>query len=223
MTRHPAPIPRGPDRGRGRSRRDSSSWRSGRHSGRAGSPSWGYSRPTWSTLELVIRGERWAPRSWRLAVADYRGMLARRPRATTPPTRHGPMPHRRTGPRRPGEEPCGAGATTVSGEAERVITVGLGSALYRNGQFAEAAAARESNIPRPGRRPASTGCTWRCASSKDGARRPPRAQQPEAMRRSGTRASDEPRAGWLIQDILREAESVIEETPPARPAEDADR
>jgi WD40 repeat protein len=171
--------------------------------------------------ELVARGDRWDRLGhWRLATADYRAALARRPDSFT--ANHALARLLADAPGRGDpEEAVRRARFAASGQPPRPQDFQtLALALYRAGRFAEAAAALESNIPR---NQDSAGLDWlilAMSRRRMGRADAARAALDEATRWRAGRPDLRPDRAAQFERLRREAESVLGAALTDLPADD---
>jgi WD40 repeat protein len=169
---------------------------------------------------LVERGDLWCRLGhWRLAAADYRAALARRPEALD-----ANYALARLLAEAPGlgdsEEAVRRAQFAVRRWPQRLhFRWTLGLALYRAGRFAEAAAELEFNIPRSPDEAGLEGALLAMSRQRLGQAAAARAALAEALRWRAARPDLRPDRAAAFDRLVREAESVLAEALPDLPVD----
>jgi hypothetical protein len=170
--------------------------------------------------DLVARGGRWDRLGhWRLAAADYRAALARRPEARTANHALARLIADSPGHGDPEEAIRRARSTLDGWPVSRDSRRTLALALYRAGRFAEAAAELEVNIPRNG---AGAGLDWLVLAmtrQRMDLATAARACVAEAIRWRAANPDLHRDLTAEFERLRREAEAVLEETLPDLPSD----
>jgi WD40 repeat protein len=170
--------------------------------------------------ELRFRAERWIRLGqWRLAAADCRAALARRPDSSRAAYLLARCLVNDPGIGDPGEAVRRARTAVALRPEYGESHVTLGAALYQAGSFAEAVAELEAHIPRA---PSGAGVGWlylAMCRHRLGQAAAARAALTEAIRWRTTTRAILPADADVFRDRLREAESVLAGAPPDLPAD----
>jgi WD40 repeat protein len=170
--------------------------------------------------ELVERGDRWYRLGhWRLAAADYRTALARRPEALNANYAMARLLADAPGRGDP-EEAVRLAQSVVRRWSVRLdYRRTLALALYRAGRFAEAAAELELNIPRDPDEAGLDGVVLAMCCRRLGQPAAARAALAEALRWRASRPELRPDRAADFDRLLREVESILGEALPDLPAD----
>jgi tetratricopeptide (TPR) repeat protein len=170
--------------------------------------------------ELVARGDRWYRLGhWRLALADYRASLARRPDAASVNYALARLSAEGPGRGDP-EEAVRRAQLAVSRWTERLdYRRTLALALYRAGRFAEAAAELELNLPRDPEEAGLDGAALAMCLRRMGRSAAARTALADALRWRAAQSALAADRAAAFDRLLHEAESVPEGPLPDLPAD----
>jgi tetratricopeptide (TPR) repeat protein len=170
-------------------------------------------------VELRSRAERWIRLGrWRLAAADYRAVLARRPDSLSAAYSLVRCLVNDPGGGEPAEAVRWMRKAVALKPEDVNFRMMLGAALYRAGSFAEAAAELETYLPRY--QGAGYGSLYLAmCRQRMGQAAAARAALAEAVRWRAMVTIPDPVDSWVFRNLLREARSVLAEDLPDLPAD----